>query len=80
MVLVGLEIQRYFQLRHDIQVTQQSKLRLEHSVSNLTEEIDAAQTSQYRDAMARRMGYVYKTEILYPISQTKSAAKPKTTH
>lgn len=71
IVLVGLEGQRFFQLRHEIQQTQKSQSRLQQQVANLTEEIDAAQTGQYREAMARRMGYVQKSEVLYPVGQIK---------
>lgn len=79
MILVGLEVQRYFQISHDFHLTQQSQRQLERQVSNLTEEIDAAQTGQYRDAMARRMGYVQKTEVLYPIAQNKTQSKSQPT-
>ena len=65
MVLVGLETQRFFQNRSEIAASQASIERLEQNINTLTSELEAAQTLEYREAMARRMGYVQKDERLF---------------
>ena len=64
MVLAGLEAQRFFQTRSAIQATQASVERLNNQISNLAEEVDAAEDPAYKEAMIRRMGFVRQDEQL----------------
>jgi len=74
LVLGGLEVQRFFHTQSEIRAAVQQVQALEKSVAALTGEVDSAQTPVFREAMARRMGYVQKDEVLYP----KSALNPST--
>jgi outer membrane murein-binding lipoprotein Lpp len=65
MVLAGLEAQRFFQTRTAIQTTQASVERLNQQITNLAEEVDAAEDPTYKEAMIRRMGFVRKDEQLF---------------
>jgi hypothetical protein len=68
LVLGGLEVQRFFHTGSEIRATARQVKALEKSVAELTGEVDSAQTPAFREAMARRMGYVQKDEVLYPKS------------
>jgi len=76
LVLGGLEVQRFFHTGGEIQAAQKQVKALEKSVSELTGEVDSAQTPAFREAMARRMGYVQKDETLYPKSALNNSPKP----
>lgn len=69
LVLAGLETMRFFQNRAEIQAAEARASDLESKVSKLKEDVDSAITPEYREAMARRLGYVRKDEILIPNSQ-----------
>lgn len=68
LVLGGLEVQRFFHIGREVRATERQVKALEKSVAELTGEVDSAQTPAFREAMARRMGYVQKDEVLYPKS------------
>lgn len=65
MVLVGLETQRYFQTRTEIQATQANVERLGQQITALADEVDAAESPAFKEAMIRRMGFVRKDEQLF---------------
>lgn len=77
LVLGGLEVQRFFRTGSEIRATQKQVKGLEKSVSELTGEVDSAQTPAFREAMARRMGYVQTGEILVPKSALKATKNPQ---
>ncbi len=64
--LVGLEVKRTQELRGEINSTRAQVTHLEARLARLADEVAAAQTSEYRDALVRRMGYVRKDELLVP--------------
>ncbi|PZA05679.1 MULTISPECIES: septum formation initiator [unclassified Meiothermus] len=64
--LVGLEFKRTQELRGEINRARAQVAQLEGRLARLTDEISAAQTPEYRDALVRRMGYVRKDELLIP--------------
>jgi len=67
--LVGLEVKRAQELRGQINSTQARVSALEGRLARLQDEVAAAQTPEYRDALVRRMGYVRKDELLVPLAQ-----------
>ena len=67
--LVGLEVKRTQELRGEINSTRAQVTHLEGRLARLEDEVTAAQTPEYRDALVRRMGYVRKDELLMPSAQ-----------
>ncbi|MBF6596358.1 MAG: septum formation initiator family protein [Thermaceae bacterium] len=80
LVLMGLEVERFFQTRSEIRATQAQIRGLEQSVAQLSSEVDSAQTPAFREAMARRMGYVQQNEILYPKAALTAPQSSKPSH
>jgi hypothetical protein len=71
LVLLGLEVKRSLEVSHQIQSHRQEVLRLEQKVKSLQQIVNVAHTESYREALARRLGYVHKTEVLYTHAQLK---------
>lgn len=67
---------RFFQTRSEISAAQERVSVLESKVSKLKEEVESAITPEYREAMARRLGYVHKDELLIPNSELQRPAPP----
>lgn len=62
--LIGLEAKRFLDLRQERALTQAHINDLKKRVAALEADIAAAQTTEYREAMVRRLGYVKKDEVL----------------
>lgn len=64
LVLLTLEVQRHFQIRHDISSAQVRLAQLELRNQKLSDELQVAADARYREGLARQMGYVHKDELL----------------
>ncbi|GIW35034.1 septum formation initiator family protein [Meiothermus sp.] len=80
LVLFGLEVQRYFQTRHDIAAAQIRLEELEQRNQKLSDELQLAADARYREGLVRQMGYVHKDELLYLRAQPKAAPAPNSSN
>ena len=71
LVLLGLEVKRSLELSKQIHSHNQQVVQLEQKVKSLQQIVNVAHTESYREALARRLGYVHKSEILYSYAQLK---------
>ena len=69
LVLLGLEVKRSLEVSKQIRSHTEQVLHLEQKVKSLQQIVNVAHTESYREALARRLGYVHKTEVLYSHSQ-----------
>jgi cell division protein FtsB len=63
--LIGLEVKRFLDLRQELVLSQAYINDLKKRVVALEADIAAAQSTEYREAMVRRLGYVKKDEVLH---------------
>ncbi|MBO1437097.1 septum formation initiator family protein [Meiothermus sp. CFH 77666] len=76
LVLFTLEFQRHFQLRQDISNARVRLEALEQRNQKLTDELQLAADTRYREGLARQMGYVHKDELLYLYTRPKVGSNP----
>lgn len=69
LVLLGLEVKRSLEISGQIRSHAGQVLQLEEKVKSLQQTVNVAHTESYREALARRLGYVHKTEVLYTYPQ-----------
>jgi hypothetical protein len=74
-VLLGLEVKRSLEVSRQIHSHTEQVRLLEGRVKSLQQTVNAAHTESYREAMARRLGYVHKSELLYTFSKLKPVAQ-----
>ncbi|MCL4455223.1 MAG: hypothetical protein M1157_06245 [Deinococcus sp.] len=63
-VLIGLETKRYFDNLTQARALQERVANMQNQLARLREEVKAAEDPLFREAMARKMGYVRKDEVL----------------
>ncbi len=71
LVLLTLEIQRHFQIRHNTQVVQLRLDQLEQRNQKLSDALQIAADPRYREGLVRQMGYVHKDELLFARTSPK---------
>lgn len=76
LVLLTLEVQRYFQIRQEIALTQVRLEALEQRNQQLRDALQMAADPRYREGLVRQMGYVHKDELLFLRTPPKAAAPP----
>ena len=69
LVLLGLEVKRGLEVSKQIHSHSAQVSQLEQKVKSLQQVVNVAHTESYREAMARRLGYVHKSEVLFSYSQ-----------
>ncbi|WP_337868045.1 hypothetical protein [Meiothermus sp.] len=75
LVLLTLEAQRYFQIRHNAAVAQVRLEQLEQRNQKLSDALQVAADPHYREGLVRQMGYVHKDELLF-LRTPPTAAPP----
>ncbi len=76
LVLLGLEVQRYLQIRQETALAQIRLEALEQRNQKLREALQMAADPRYREGLVRQMGYVHKDELLFLHTQFKTASPP----
>ncbi|WP_299428248.1 hypothetical protein [uncultured Meiothermus sp.] len=80
LVLLTLEVQRHFQIRHDTTATQLRLEQLEQRIHKLSDELQVAVDPRYREGLVRQMGYVHKDEVLFLRMPPKSTPTPNSSN
>ncbi len=76
LVLLTLEVQRHFQIRHNTAVAQVRLEQLEQRNQKLSDELQVAADPRYREGLVRQLGYVHKDELLFLRTPPKAAVTP----
>lgn len=71
LVLFGLEVKRTLEVSEQIRSHNTQVSQLEKKVKSLQQIVNVAHTESYREAMARRLGFVHKSEVLYSDPQLR---------